>query len=106
MALLALALALTLVIEVPIVALFYPGQRLRMGLACAVATSITNVALNFALLRQLFAFDTTLLVGETLALVFEALVYIWMAPARGWPRALAASAAANLASFGVGLIFF
>ena len=106
--LLALALAVTLAVEVPIVAAFYPGQRLRMAVACALATTATNLALNLALTRARLSHDETLLAGETLALVLEALIYARVARRErseaGWSRALAASVAANLASFGAGLI--
>jgi hypothetical protein len=101
-----LALAITLLVEIPVVAVFYPRHRLRMILACIVANCITNLSLNVLLLRAAFAYDSTLLVGESAALVFEALVYAFVAPNREWSRALAASAAANLASFGIGLILF
>ena len=106
MAIVWLALAITLVAETPIVAAFYPGHRLRMALACAVATTATNLALNFTLLHARLPYDPTLLVGETGALVFEAVVYALLAPRRDWPRAIAASAAANFASFALGLILF
>jgi hypothetical protein len=104
----ALALAVTLILEVPIVAAFYPKQRLRMGIACAIATTATNLALNLTLTRSQLGWDATLVTGESLALVLEAAVYAYVAQRdeRGWPRALAASAAANLASYGAGLLLF
>ncbi|MGA2450310.1 MAG: hypothetical protein ABTD50_16675 [Polyangiaceae bacterium] len=101
-----LALAITLAVEVPIVAVFYPRHRLRMILACVAANCLTNVSLNLVLLRAAYAYDSTLLAGESAALLFEALVYALVAPNREWSRALAASAAANLASFALGLILF
>jgi hypothetical protein len=101
-----IGLAITLVVEVPIVAAFYRGQRVRMAIACAIATSATNLALNFLLARRTFTFDRTLLVGEAAALIAEGTVYFFVATDRDWRRALTASAAANLASFGVGLLLF
>ena len=101
-----LALLVTLVVEVPIVAAFYAGHRLRMALACAGATTVTNLALNLVLSRTSLPYEATLVTGETVALVFEMLVYVWVAPSQQWARALAASAAANFASFAVGLLLF
>jgi hypothetical protein len=107
-ALYSLALAVTLIVEMPIVAAFYPGQRIRMALACAIATTATTLALNVALARAHLAWGEALVSGESIALVIEAAVYAYVAQRgeRGWSRALAASAAANLASYGAGRLFF
>ena len=43
---LSVALAGTLAVEVPIVAAFYPGQRLAMAIACVVASSVTGIVVN------------------------------------------------------------
>jgi len=43
------ALAITLAVEVPIVALLFRGQRGRMALVAALATSATHVFMHFAL---------------------------------------------------------
>jgi hypothetical protein len=101
-----LALAVTLLVEVPIVAAFYRGHRLRMAIACAFATTATNLALNLVLMRTTLAYDPALLGGELVALLFEALVYLAVAPGRDVSRALAVSATANFASFAAGLLLF
>ena len=98
------AWAVTVAVEVPCVAALYPGQRRRMAIACALATSVTNVAMNVALPRWLGVGLTFLLVGEIGALILEALVYARARRPRDWGRALAASALANGASFSVGLL--
>lgn len=107
---LALALGITLAIEVPIVAAFYPGRRLRMAVAAVIANAVTNLTLNGVLLFGHWPYERTLLTGEAMALVFEAVVYAMVSgtlgPGRDWPRALAASGAANLASFAAGLVLF
>ncbi len=104
---LARALGITLVLEVPIVLAFYPGRRLRMAIAAVVANAATNLALNSVLLFGRLPYERTLLTGEAMALVSEAVVYALVSGAGtgcDWPRAVAASGAANLASFGAGLI--
>jgi hypothetical protein len=99
------ALALTIGIEVPIVATFYPGQRRRMALACLVATTLTHLALHFGLTRFL-SWNHALVSGEIVALVGEAAAYAWVARPRDIGRALVASALANGASFVAGLVVF
>lgn len=98
-----LALALTIGVEVPIVAAFFPGRRRRLALACAFATTATHLVLHFVLPRLLPP-GTALVTGEAFATAAEALAY---AAASGQPgRALVASAVANSASYGVGLLLF
>jgi hypothetical protein len=99
-----LAWALTVAIEAPIVAAFYPRRRAFMAGACAVATSVTNLAMNVLLPRWLGTGTTFLLVGEIGALLIEAAAYAMVARPRDAGRALAASAVANGASFEVGLL--
>ncbi len=99
-----LALGLTLGVEVPVVALFYPGRRLRMALVCAAATTLTHLLLAFGFPRILPRGISALWVGETFATVAEAGAY-WLA-GRQAGRALVASALANSCSFGLGLIVF
>jgi hypothetical protein len=100
------ALAITLAVEVPIVALFYRGRGLRMIAACVLANAATNLAMNLLLVRAHLAYDATLLTGESAALLAEACVYGVVDREHDWARALTASAAANLASFGAGLVLF
>lgn len=105
----ALALALTISLEAPIVAACHPGARLRMGLVCVVATTITHVIMHFALQPALAGSYTAWLVsGELLALIGEWAAYTIAQPAeaRDPGRALLASAAANAASFGAGMLWF
>lgn len=96
----------TLAVEVPCVAALYPGQRGRMALAAALATSATNLPMNLLLPRWLGAGQAFLLTGELLALVLEAGVYLLAARPRDLPRAAAASALANGLSFGAGLLLW
>jgi hypothetical protein len=93
----------TLVVEVPCVALWYPGQRRRMAVVCAIATSITNLAMNILLPRWLSPGDTVGF-GELGSIGFEALVYALASRPRDIGRALAASGLANGLSFAAGLV--
>jgi len=97
------ALGITLGTEVPVVMLLYPGQRLRLGVACAVATTATHLAMHFGLPALLPAGAPVLIAGEALALVAEAAVYFAVSRPRDPGRALVASALANSISFGAGL---
>lgn len=94
----------TVIVEPPCVASFYPGNRLRMAVLCAVATSVTNLVMNLALPRWLGIGTAFLLVGELGALIIEASVYALARAPRDWGRALAASALANAASYASGLV--
>lgn len=98
-----LAYALTLALEVPVVAAFFPGQRRRMAVACAAATTVTHLTMHFVLPRLVSSYGQFILVGEVGALVVEAVVYWLASQPREAGRALAASAVANLLSYGAGL---
>lgn len=98
------AWAVTVGIETPCVASVYPGRRWRMALACAVATSVTNLAMNLLLPSVLGSGPTFVLVGELGALVLEAAAYWAIDRAHDPGRALAASALANGMSFAAGLV--
>lgn len=74
--------------------------------ACVVANAATNLAMNFLLVRAHFSYDPMLLAGESAALLAETCVYAVVDREHDWARALTASAAANLASFGAGLVLF
>ncbi len=100
-----MAWALTVVAETPCVMAVYPGQRRRMGLTCALSTTVTNLAMNYVLPRWLGAGVLFLLVGEMGALVLEAVIYAAVGRPRDLARALVASALANGASFALGLAF-
>jgi hypothetical protein len=99
-----IALAVTLAVEVPVVAAFYPGRRRRMALACAAATTATHLLLHLAFPHLVPRGVSPLWVGEAFATAAEAGAY---ALAAGQPgRALVASAVANSLSFGAGLVIF
>lgn len=98
-----LALAVTLVVETPIVAAFFPRRRLRLAATCAVATTATHLLLHFGFPRLLPAGISPLFFGEAFATLSEAAAYLVVSGDAG--RSLVASALANSASFGVGLLF-
>jgi hypothetical protein len=95
---------LTVAVEVPSVAAAYPGQRIRMAVACALGTSATNLAMNGLLPRLLGSGAAFLVAGELGSLLAEALLYALVSRPRDPARALAASALANAASFAAGLV--
>lgn len=98
-----LALAVTIAIEVPIVAALFPGRRARLAVTCALATTATHLVLHFVLPRSLPP-GAALLAGEALATFAEALAYAAAAGPLG--RAMVASAVANSASYAAGLVLF
>jgi len=97
-------LLVTLAVEIPCVALLFPGQRLRMALVCAVTTGATNFLMNTVLFAAAPSQLTFLLVGELGALVVEGVVYALASKPRDVRRAVAASLVANAASFGAGIV--
>jgi len=100
------ALTVTLAVEMPIVALAYPRERARMALACALATSATNLAMNSWLLHEVSSYETYLLAGELGASALEALVYVVASARHDVARALIVSGLANAVSFIAGLLVF
>jgi hypothetical protein len=98
----ARAAVVTVAVESPLVTALYPGQRARMGLACALATSATNLLMNSALRPRLRSFAAYLIIGELGALVVEAAVYFAIDRHHQPRRAALASTLANLASFLLG----
>jgi hypothetical protein len=101
-----IALAVTLAVEVPVVSLVYRREPARMAIACALATSATNLAMNAWLLHAVSSYASYLLVGELCATVVEGLVYIAASRQHDVGRALVASGLANAASFIAGLLLF
>lgn len=97
-----LALGLTIAVEVPVVAAFFPGRRLRLALTCAVTTTVTHLLLHFGFPAVLPRAVSALWFGEAFATLAEAAAY-WAA-ARQPGRALVASAVANGLSFVAGLL--
>jgi hypothetical protein len=99
-----IALAITLLVEVPLVAAFYPGRRRAMALTCAVASTATHLLLHFVFPAVLPRGISPLLAGEAFATLAEAGAYAAVAgPPR---RAMVASAVANSCSYGAGLLLF
>jgi hypothetical protein len=95
---------ITVLVEAPCVALFYPARRMSMLLVCALTTSVTNLAMNLWLPRWLGVGSSFLVVGETSAAVIEAAVYYYVASRpRDLARAIAASTLANACSFAAGV---
>lgn len=107
---LPLYLLLTLLLEVPLVALLYPGLRRRMALTCALATAATFLLMTLALPLVLGGYSAVVITGEVLALLLEAAAYALasrgrLPPGPGWiGRALIASSLANALSFSTGLL--
>jgi len=92
-----------MVLEVPTVAAFFRGERLRLAIACLLSTTATHVLLFQLLFRIVVPAAGWLVVGEVLALAVEATVYFWVSRRHDLARALMASAVANGLSFGFGL---
>jgi len=96
------ALVVTLVLEVPLVAAFYPGQRKRMAVVALVANVCTNLTLNVLLPAVPPLRGYHVLVGEILAVLVEWAAYAAASRPRDAGRALAVSGLANALSYGVG----
>lgn len=97
----AAALALTLSVEVPIVAALFPGRRARLAAVAAIATAATHLFMH-RVLPGWVSPGAWLFAGEAIATCVEAAAYA--AATRDLPRALVASGLANLASFAAGLL--
>jgi hypothetical protein len=96
------ALAVTLLIEVPVVALGFPGQRVRMALVALVVNTVTNLTLNVLLPAIPLLRPHSLFIGETLAVLVEALAYARAGRPRDLGRALALSGVSNALSYELG----
>jgi hypothetical protein len=99
----AAALAVALLIEVPLVALLFPGQRLKMAAVAIIMNAATNLTLNLVLPRFYWLHGRWLLPGEVLAVVAEATAYALASRPRDVPRSLFASALSNTLSFAAGV---
>ena len=97
------ALVVTIIIEVPIVALVFRDQMKRMALVCLLTTGVTNFFMNTVLHGLVPSYDHFVLIGELGAVVIEAAVYAIASKPRDLARALIASALANGASYWFGL---
>jgi hypothetical protein len=102
----AVAVALALVIEVPVVVLFFPGQRAKMAAVAAVANVATNLTLNLVLPHISWLHGRWVLPGEILAVVVEAAAYAVASRPHDLARSLLVSSLGNALSFGVGLLPF
>jgi hypothetical protein len=100
----AVALAVTLLVEVPLVAALFPGRRWRMAGVSVVMNVATNLTLNLLLPRVSALRGHYLMPGETLAVVSEAAAYALAS--RDVPRSVLASSLANLLSFSAGFLPF
>jgi len=101
----AFAAVVTTIVEPPIVAVFYRRRRvLRALLVAAAATLATNLWMNAVLPHWVSSETAFLFVGEGAAFVVEAIVYSLALRPLDVPRAVAASAFANGASFAIGLV--
>jgi hypothetical protein len=100
------AVAVTLLIEVPLVAALYPGQRLKMAAVATVMNVATNLTLNLVLPRLAWLRGQWLLPGEVLAVISEAAAYTLASRPRDLPRGLLVSSLANALSFGAGFLPF
>jgi len=99
-----LALATTVVIEVPVVAAVFFRRWGRMAIACAAATSCTHLAMHFVIRPLADSHLVFIVVGEVMATAVEGVVYAFVSRPRDIPRAFIASALANSLSFGFGLL--
>jgi peptidoglycan biosynthesis protein MviN/MurJ (putative lipid II flippase) len=98
------AVAVTILIESPCVAAFYPKDRVAMALFCASINFVSNLTMNLLLPRWLGTGATFLVVGESGALCLETVFYYLVSRDKSPWRALAASGLANGLSFGAGLL--
>jgi hypothetical protein len=99
------ALCLTLIVEVPLVLLILRRLPWRRVLVVALAANLaTHLAIHFVLPRAHLGPVAFELTAEVLALAVEATVYaVALRPPSVW-LAMAASAAANGASYLLGLL--
>ncbi len=95
----ASALALTVAVEAPLVAAVYRGQRMRLAVVAAFATTASHLFM-FRVLPGLVPHGAWLVTGEAIATAAEAAAYALAS--RDLPRALIASGLANAASFVAG----
>ena len=98
--LILLPLLLTIVLE--LIALLMMGERSRRVLLASVPINIsTNLPLNLVA-AHVDDITTTVVVGEVVVVVVEALCYFWLL--RDWRRAFVYSLLCNAFSFLAGLL--
>lgn len=98
------ALIATLAIEVPVVAAFFPGERLRMAFVAVLANTASNLTLNLVLARTVALSGHHVLLGEGLALFGEAAAYGASSRTHDLSRGGLASAVSNALSFSLGFV--
>lgn len=96
------ALLVTLFLEVPVVALCYPGRRIRMASVALVANCFTNLLLNLVLPRVPCLSGCWLIVGEVVAVSVEAAAYLAADPQLNWARPIVVAALSNTLSYELG----
>lgn len=96
------ALIVTVAIELPVVALCFPDQRLRLAFVALIVNCLTNPLLNLVLPAIPLFSGEHVVIGEVLAVVMEAVAYGLAARGRECGRALAVSAACNALSYEFG----
>lgn len=96
------ALAATLILELPVVALSFPGQRGRLTLVALIANVGTNLTLNVLLPGAPGLGGHHVLVGEALAVVGEALAYAAASRPHDLGRSFIVSGASNALSYELG----
>ncbi len=95
--------AFTVLIEPLVVALFYRRRWYVMAPVAFVATALTHLTMHRVLPAYIQDLHTMILVGEVGALLFEALAFYIFDSEHRIGLAMMASAAANTASFLLGI---
>jgi hypothetical protein len=98
------ALAVTLAIEVPLVAILFRGQRARMAAVAVLTNTATNLTLNLVFARMPALAGVHLLLGEVFAAVVETAAYALASRPRNLALSALASGLGNALSFGAGLV--
>ena len=96
------ALAVTLAVEVPLVTLLFPGQRVKMFAVALAANAATNLTLNLVLARMPALAGQHVLIGELAAVVVEAGAYALASRPHDLPMSTLASGLGNALSYAVG----
>ena len=100
----AFALTLTLETAVLLVFFWHRAPRWRIVLTALVANAVTHPVVWFVLPKLMTSYGAYIVVAETWAVLAEVPILVAMLRPRPWYVALSASALANLASYGCGLL--
>jgi hypothetical protein len=95
-------LAATLVIEVPVVAALFAGQRAKMALVAVAANVATNLTLNLVLARSAALGGYQVPAGELFAVIVEAGAYGLASRPHDWAKGTLAASLGNALSFAAG----